>query len=760
MWRLGVLFLGLAHAWQPLKVDIKSLQGAAPSTAHAVTAALRDSGLVAVDLGASFKNIRRRALRASATCIEKTSSAGATLEDGTVRRSLAAATETGFELDSRTCGALIDVSDDFTKNVKEVVKAMAAHLGALPEVQAAAPLLQTHEGKTYDTVEDIVEHGAHLEHFHAYRREGATTDAKTIDVHADQGLFIAFTPPLTQGDEDLPAATFSVELRDGTVAPVALESPYYASSVFVMLGDGVHQYLGGASGLRSAPHSVEMVDGLDRSWYGVMVLPPLDAVSPLHGAMTFGEVRDATRDGDEAAAGVGCARNLAARELAENQCEEDALFCWFRCMDLTNHFAETVSQEICEAQGMRLECTDIFRQTSDGFQHGDYYPQCTAYTHEATAFPSIAPADEEVCDDAYETAAAAAAETRQGVVDLVYEGRAWEHWFVPETVGQLAWTLSADQSEVSISHTVEGRVGWMAVGLRNPGGKKNGMNGAPVVMTIPDADEAEGFGRSAVDAYRISETDSSFRHWWNSDPGTDLSDAELFVAEGNCYAEATFTLGSWASSEPFDASACNHLIWAVSTDSSIASDDMFMARGMHETRGIIPVNFTDPAGRCFDLDGPGADPPGADGDGGDGGHGDEHGDHADGDHGGDHGDDSHGDGAHGDGGHGGGHGDGGHADGHGDGPDAPHGHGSGVGDHRDPSKKSSKKSGGASAVVIGASVGAAAVVLLAIAAALLCRRRSRDAAAPLDTKAVKVVDSDVALAKVELVEEENKEERV
>lgn len=49
--------------------------------------------------------------------------------------------------------------------------------------------------------------------------------------------------------------------------------------------------------------------------------------------------------------------------------------------------------------------------------------RCTAYTHEATAFPSIAPADEEVCDDAYETAAAAAAETRQGVVDLVYEGR-------------------------------------------------------------------------------------------------------------------------------------------------------------------------------------------------------------------------------------------------------------------------------------------------------------------------------------------------
>ena len=101
----------------------------------------------------------------------------------------------------------------------------------------------------------------------ADRRPGGRGDAAVEERLVDAAVKDA--PPQ--------AATFSVELRDGTVAPVALESPYYASSVFVMLGDGVHQYLGGASGLRSAPHSVEMVDGLDRSWYGVMVLPPLDA---------------------------------------------------------------------------------------------------------------------------------------------------------------------------------------------------------------------------------------------------------------------------------------------------------------------------------------------------------------------------------------------------------------------------------------------------------------------------------------------------
>ena len=211
---------------------------------------------------------------------------------------------------------------------------------------------------------------------HRYRKESAAPEA-TIDLHTDQGLFIAFTPALTVGAEDVSAATFTLARRDGSRAEVALDAPRYASCVFVMLGDGVAQYAAGReAGLRAAPHALEMHSYLDRSWYGLMVLPPDDAVSPLHGDKTFGELKKLTRAGDADAAHVGCSRNLAARELAEEACAADQLYCWYRCMDLVNHDGDAVSEEICADQGYsHLNCTDVFRQPSDGFSHGAY--QCT-----------------------------------------------------------------------------------------------------------------------------------------------------------------------------------------------------------------------------------------------------------------------------------------------------------------------------------------------------------------------------------------------
>ena len=158
---------------------------------------------------------------------------------------------------------------------------------------------------------------------------------------------------------------------------MALDAPRYASCVFVMLGDGVAQYAAGReAGLRAAPHALEMHSNVDRAWYGLMVLPPDAAVSPLHGDKTFGELKKLTRAGDADAAHVGCSRNLAARELAEEACAADQLYCWYRCMDLVNHDGDAVSEEICADQGYsHLNCTDVFRQPSDGFSHGAY--QCT-----------------------------------------------------------------------------------------------------------------------------------------------------------------------------------------------------------------------------------------------------------------------------------------------------------------------------------------------------------------------------------------------
>ena len=437
---------------------------------------------------------------------------------------------------------------------------------------------------------------------HRYRKESAAPGA-TIDLHTDQGLYIAFTPALTVGAEDVSAATFTLERRDGSRAEVALDAPRYASCVFVMLGDGVAQYAAGReAGLRAAPHALEMHSNVDRAWYGLMVLPPDDAVSPLHGDKTFGELKALTRAGDADAAHVGCSRNLAARELAEEACAADQLYCWYRCMDLVNHDGDAVSEEICADQGYaHLKCTDVFRQPSDGFSHGDYYPQCTNYVHDATPFPSIAPADEELCGDAYEAEAAADAAAHAGSVDLVYEGRSWQAaYFVPYTVGQLAWSVSSDSKRVTISHLTSGRVGWMAIGLRHPDGKKNGMNGAPVIMAIPGGGAVDGF--ADVDQYRIDDEQSSFRHWYATDPGADLTDASLEVGEGNCFARATYTLGSFSSEDPFDASTCTDLIWAVSTDSDLASDPLFLARGMHETRGHLRVNFLAADGACAEED--------------------------------------------------------------------------------------------------------------------------------------------------------------
>ena len=72
------------------------------------------------------------------------------------------------------------------------------------------------------------------------------------------------------------------------------------------------------------------------------------------------------------------------------------------------------------------------------------------------------------------------------------------------------------------------------------------------------------------------------------------------MGESNCFARATYTLGSFSSEDPFDASTCTDLIWAVSTDSDLASDPLFLARGMHETRGHLRVNFLAADGACAD----------------------------------------------------------------------------------------------------------------------------------------------------------------
>lgn len=599
----------LTYTPRKLHVEMLSATQRGPADTLAFSDPLMDVGLLAVEVP-GLGHIRRRALLDSHKCAAETK-AGIELADGTVRKSIAGSiSRDGLQPLDTSCAALDVSAEPLRDAVFQTALAFGGRLDGLVG-EHRRPLLAGREA-TYETVGDVVARGDHLEHFHSYRREGDTGSgeaaAPAVDHHVDQGLFIAFTPSLTVG-EDAPGGVFSVELRDGRVADVDLDG--CDDCVYFMLGDGVDQYVNDeALGLRAAPHALTMFDGLDRSWYGLMVLPPRDALSPLHGgAATFGEVRDRLRLGGagDLAGVVGCsggAETTVRRELASTaQCAGDELYCWYRCMPLVNHDGEAVSEAICADQGYaRVNCTDIFRQPSDGAQHGDYYPQCTSYTHEATAFPSIAPADEGDCGAGFADAVAAAAEAFDGTVDLVYGGRAWEQsYFVPKTVGSLSWTVAGDA--VTFKQVVDGRVGWMAVGLENPGGKHNGMNGASIVMAIPDAATA---GLEEVDTYVIGESSSSFRNWYDSSSGAALRDAALDVAEGACYTAATYTLGSvFHANETVDPTKCVDLIWATSKDSNVASDPLFKARGMHEYRGKISVNLTHPAGACYEPPAPG-----------------------------------------------------------------------------------------------------------------------------------------------------------
>ena len=54
----------------------------------------------------------------------------------------------------------------------------------------------------------------------------------------------------------------------------------------------------------------------------------------------------------------------------------------------------------------------------------------------------------------------------------------------PCTQGSLLWNLEAD-GVIDAKMLWHGRLGWMAIGLENPGGYHNGMNGGRIVMAMP-----------------------------------------------------------------------------------------------------------------------------------------------------------------------------------------------------------------------------------------------------------------------------------
>jgi len=415
--------------FNPHRISFADLKSTGGNDGGAFLDALTDVGLVAIKDIPNYGAVKDRAFATIHGCTS-TSHKVETQKyaDGTVRQTLATHTVPGpggakaiFGPDEKVaegCADFVDANVPLRDLVGEVTQAFADRLGfayssSTPDEE---PILATEAGvHKFHTISDIVKNGEHLEHFHSYQRDGidAATGAKktsktirvreTIEYHVDQGIFLAFVPGMIASTKDKrihpiessSSGGFYIKQKDGTQVKVNFD----ADDLVFMLGDGVNQYINphisnnSKDGdrprlLRAAPHALIMPDHQDnkaRVWHGRMVLPPPGAVHPTHGK-TFAELRRLmiesvnSKDRQDEHLSVGCSSPTASARLlsagdhddnAGHTCEGNTMYCWFRCMDLEE---AGVSEDICAAQGKKLQCTNPRDLISDGTKHGDYYP--------------------------------------------------------------------------------------------------------------------------------------------------------------------------------------------------------------------------------------------------------------------------------------------------------------------------------------------------------------------------------------------------
>ena len=218
---------------------------------ESLQSALTSNGIVAISQIDNYSSLRVAALRAANACHKP---ALHTFSDGTTRATSAATPDTAVE----GCDATDPSLTQFRALVGDVTTEFAEALSAI--VGGDGPTLMTAGTRQLHTVADVFRSGEQLEHFHSYQRplNGASNAAgATLELHTDQGLFIAFTPALTIGSDDVPLAAFWLQLADGSTAEALLRP----ETLVFMLGDGVEQFVSPHRAalrppLRAAPHAL------------------------------------------------------------------------------------------------------------------------------------------------------------------------------------------------------------------------------------------------------------------------------------------------------------------------------------------------------------------------------------------------------------------------------------------------------------------------------------------------------------------------
>jgi len=567
--------------------DLESARGEHPLLRQALT----DVGMVAISDIPGYQELRRKVLAGAHRCLQdlpQDDARGHIFEDGTERRTLAmaAAGEVPVHGDVASCAGLQDELKSFRTLVSSVSRTFAGTLGAMLNL-GDEPLLASKSQGQYDSVESIFLHGDHLDHIHSYhlRPTHQGSAKRTMDLHTDQGLCIAFTPALLV-EEDAQgvvqglgknAGKFQVQLRGGDVVEVDLRG----EELIFMLGDGVNQYVNpkklDGPELRAVPHALTMPQHAAnewRVWYGRMFLPPADAVNEDYG-MTYGEMKDmlteawVTEDEDlESHLTLGCSGGKRAQELREldevappcssgarrrcsGSCANNQLQCWWRCMNFTELESTCSSDE-------HVNCTNRRNEISvGGVHHGDYDLTCTSSTQLVRGNCEL----EQINADRPDTCNSAGFETflTEQSTD-VYDGR---HVLLKDADGQpeVVFLSGVTDGKVVGMMAFNGKLAWMAIGIENRGASKNGMQGARVVLGMSAHDQEMSNLAGTVKEYKIHDSESRLRHWNTPYSSPAVSDSEM--VEESCYTAMKFTTDSIFGESLNVTSGANRLIWAL-----------------------------------------------------------------------------------------------------------------------------------------------------------------------------------------------------
>jgi hypothetical protein len=146
-------------------------------------------------------------------------------------------------------------------------------------------LMKNVHGRTYDSVESIVNESQNLEHFHVYSKQKEAFGGgkkshvdRALRLHTDAGLFLSFIPAVScRNEEDAESqndSSFMISIN-GNVRSASFPS----GSVVMMLGEGAQHWLKNSSSptlpLRATKHAVRMEPGDARAWYGMSKYPQL-----------------------------------------------------------------------------------------------------------------------------------------------------------------------------------------------------------------------------------------------------------------------------------------------------------------------------------------------------------------------------------------------------------------------------------------------------------------------------------------------------